>query len=263
MGSEAPDEWLLRPARADDAEAVAALFGVTRRAAIPAMPAPVHTPDEDRRYFAALLAGGFNVTSGSGDLAADSDRTEAWVVERDGTLLGFAILQAAWLHSLYVHPDAAGTGVGSALLDVAKARRPEGFSLWVFASNTPARGFYNRHGLVELEATDGRDNEERAPDIRMAWPGSSPIDFYRSRIDEIDDQLGVLLAQRAALTAAVRRHRQELPAEAGAALRDRDRERAVVARIAARAPALGTQRIARIVHQLIEESVAAADDGPQ
>ena len=49
------------------------------------------------------------------------------------------------------------------------AEEPGGFCLWVFETNTPARGFYARHGLVELERTDGAGNEEKQPDIRMAW----------------------------------------------------------------------------------------------
>ena len=55
------------------------------------------------------------------------------------------------------------------LLDLVKAMRPGGFSLWVFESNTPAQAFYTRHGLVEREHTDGSGNEEREPDLRMEW----------------------------------------------------------------------------------------------
>jgi hypothetical protein len=35
-------------------------------------------------------------------------------------------------------------------------------------------------GLVELERTDGAANEEKAPDVRMAWPGRDPLAFYRA-----------------------------------------------------------------------------------
>ena len=80
-----------------------------------------------------------------------------------------------WLDDLYVDPAAQGTGVGSALLDLVKAQRPAGFCLWVFESNEPARGFYRARGLVDLERTDGAANEEKAPDIRMAWPGTDPL----------------------------------------------------------------------------------------
>jgi len=60
-------------------------------------------------------------------------------------------------------------GIGSLLLDVVEATHPEGYELWVFESNTGARRLYERRGLVEVERTDGAGNEEKAPDIRMAW----------------------------------------------------------------------------------------------
>ena len=39
----------------------------------------------------------------------------------------------------------------------------------MFQSNTGACRLYERRGLVEIERTDGSGNEEKAPDIRMAW----------------------------------------------------------------------------------------------
>ena len=82
--------------------------------------------------------------------------------------------------------------------------RPDGFCLWVFESNTPARAFYPGRGCVELERTDGSANEEKAPDIRVAWPGPRPAaGFLRGLIDETDLVLGDVLARRTALTRAV------------------------------------------------------------
>ena len=120
----------------------------------------------------------------------------------------------------------------------------------MFQSNDGARRFYRRHGLVELETTDGSSNEERSPDVRMAWPGSDPLAFLRRLIDDVDDQVGDLLARRVALTAAV----QDLK---GGPARDPEREREIVARLAARVPSLGEDRLARIVHAIITESLDA------
>jgi hypothetical protein len=45
----------------------------------------------------------------------------------------------------------------------------------------PARRFYERHGFVAVEHTDGAGNEEREPDVRFLWrpagadPGSDPV----------------------------------------------------------------------------------------
>lgn len=142
----------LRPAVPDDAPAIADVH-LAARAAAP-MPASVHTDDEVRSW----LASRFGVD-------------EIWVAEVDGGVVGYARFTRTWLDDLYVVPAHAGVGIGSALLDLVKARHPRGFGLWVFASNLPARAFYAAHGLVEREHTDGSGNEERAPDLVMEWSG--------------------------------------------------------------------------------------------
>jgi chorismate mutase/GNAT superfamily N-acetyltransferase len=226
------DGLVLRPASEDDGDAVAAINLGSRRAA--AMPPPVHDDEDVRAWL-------------TGRLAAD----EVWVAELDGAPVGYARLTETWLDDLYVLPTASGRGVGSALLDVAKALRPRGFCLWVFEMNTPARRFYERHGLVALEHTDGSANEERAPDVRMAWPGEEPLVFLRTLIDEVDEQLGGLLARRAALTRAV----QALKSGSG---RDARREREIAEAVARHAPELGPERVGRIMDVLITESLDAA-----
>ena len=230
-----PTDALLRPAVEGDAEAVASVHLSARRNA--PMPPGVHTDDEVR----AWLAGRLRSTD------------EVWVAEVRGAVAAYARLTETWLDDLYVAPGHAGQGLGSALLDLVKARRPDGFSLWVFEMNAPARGFYARRGLVELERTDGSGNEERAPDLRLAWPGADPLGFYRRLIDDVDDQLGDLLARRAALTHAVQDHKHDRS-------RDPVREREIAERLAAHAPALGADRLGRIVHAIITESLDALDD---
>jgi GNAT superfamily N-acetyltransferase len=232
-----PTDLLLRPATPEDLPAIADLYIRVREAAVPAMPPQIHTVEEVHAYV------------GGWDLA----RRDVWVAELDGTPVAFMVVENAWLNSLYVLPEASGQGVGSALLDVAKGLRPDGFSLWVFESNAPARTFYERRGLVELEHTDGSTNEERSPDLRMAWPGADPLAFYRRLIDEVDGQLGDLLARRAALTRAVQTHKPD-PA------RDPEREQEIAAALARRAPALGQDRLSRIVHAIITESLDAATE---
>ncbi|MEZ5095137.1 MAG: GNAT family N-acetyltransferase [Nocardioides sp.] len=226
----------LRPALDSDGDQVADVHLAARGAA--PMPASVHSDAEVRAWLA-------------GRIGADP----VWVAERGSRVVGYARFPGAWLDDLYVHPDHQGHGIGSALLDVVKAQRPDGFCLWVFESNAPARVFYERHGLVALERTDGSGNEERTPDVRMAWPGRDPLGFYRGLIDEVDEQLGELLARRTALTRSVQRHKAASGAGVG---RDPERESEIVAAIARRTPELGADAIARIVHAIITESLAAA-----
>jgi chorismate mutase/GNAT superfamily N-acetyltransferase len=228
---------LLRPATADDAEVLAAVHLDAREAASPPMPPSVH-PDEDVLPWV------------TGWLA----RNEVWLAEVEGAPVGYASITPTWLDGLFVAPDHAGRGIGSLLLDLVKSLRPEGFALWVFESNEPARRFYRRHGLIELETTDGSGNEERAPDVRMAWPGQEPMAFLRTQVDEVDDELALLLARRSALTAAIQRFK-EVPGHAG---RDAAREAEIVARMARHAPSLGEAGLRRIMHEIIGASLDAA-----
>lgn len=223
----------------EDHEALARLVTDARRAAVPMMPRPVHTPEEDRAWTALQLGG----------------EREVWVVEVEEELVGYLMLEPGWLHSIYVRPDLTGRGIGTFLLDFVKSIRPEGFGLWVFESNEGARRFYRRHGLVELRRTDGADNDERAPDIEMAWLGKDPLAALRGRIDEVDDELAVLLERRAALTAQVQRLK-EVPGHAG---RDPGREAEIGRRMGRRAPRLGPDRMQRIMHAVITESLDAAE----
>ena len=231
-----PTDITLRRALEDDAGQLASVHLDSRQRA--AMPPGVHTDDEVRRWLA-------------GRLRSDD---EIWLAEVDGAVAAYARMAESWLDDLYVAPPFAGQGLGSALLDLVKSLRPDGFCLWVFESNHPARDFYERRGLVALERTDGAGNEERAPDVKMAWPGTDPLGFYRRLIDEVDDRLGDVLAGRVALTRAAQGHKRDTT-------RDPLREREIAERLATRAPELGPDRLGRIVHTIITESLDAAAGG--
>ncbi|MGI8523128.1 MAG: GNAT family N-acetyltransferase [Nocardioides sp.] len=149
-----PELVTVRQATVDDSDAIADLYTQARIHAVPQMPPAMHTNAGDRAYLARRMR---------------EDDVTMWVAERGDELLGFAACTPTWLDGLYVRPDLKGEGVGSLLLDVVEATHPDGYELWVFESNTGARRLYERRGLVEVEHTDGSANEERAPDIRMAW----------------------------------------------------------------------------------------------
>ncbi|MEO5665756.1 MAG: GNAT family N-acetyltransferase [Nocardioides sp.] len=229
----------IRPATDADLLAVAEVYLAAR--AVAAMPPGIHPPDGVRAW-----VGGW-----------DLSERDVWVAESAGSIVGFANLTPTWLDGLYVDPGAQRGGIGSTLLDLAKSVRPDGFGLWVFEVNAPARAFYRRHGLVELERTDGAANEEHAPDIKMVWPGADPLAHYRSLIDDADLVLGDVLARRVALTRAVRDHKRAASSVADPA-RDAEREREIVERIARIVPELGPERVARIVHTIISESLDAS-----
>ncbi len=102
-------------------------------------------------------------------------RQETWIVRADGRVAAFLATSPDWVDHLYVHPTAQNRGLGSALLTQAKHILREGFQLWTFQQNTDAQRFYERHGLMIAERTDGRRNEEGLPDIRYVWrPTQAP-----------------------------------------------------------------------------------------
>lgn len=145
---------LLRRAGAADAEAVADVWLAARRAAVPAIPPPVHTDAEVRAWFREVV------------LPSES---EVWVAEDADGVAALLVLDASWVDQLYVRPGRTGDGLGSRLLELAKARRSS-LQLWTFRSNAAARRFYERHGFVAVET--GVDNEEGAPDVRYEWPAA-------------------------------------------------------------------------------------------
>jgi chorismate mutase/GNAT superfamily N-acetyltransferase len=195
------------------------------------------TPQQVRAWIDSLLDG----------------HNEVWLACRGEEVLGFVLLRGHWLNLLFVHPDRPARGVGAALMDLVKALRPQGFGLRVFQANTRARDFYLRHGLVELEITDGSSYSDGQPDLQMAWLGEDPLVYLRGRIDDVDDELAVLLARRVALAAAVQDHK-EVGGHAG---RDPGREAEIVQRMAAHVPSLDPEVLAAIMHTVIAESLAA------
>jgi GNAT superfamily N-acetyltransferase len=141
-----------RLARPNESRSIADLWLRSRYASIPAIPAPVHTDDEAREWFASVVA---------------SDR-EVWIISEDDRPAALLVLDDRWIDQLYVDPRWTGQGLGSVLVSVAKERSPEGLDLWTFQSNLGARRFYERHGFLAIASTEG-DNEEAAPDLHYRW----------------------------------------------------------------------------------------------
>ena len=117
----------------------------------------LHTPEEDREHFTRMAA-----------------EQGVWVWEADGRILGFAAIDRDdEIPALYVEPEAQGRGIGTSLFEQLERRRPDGFRFWVFQENASARRFYEQHGAVAMEFTDGSGNEERQPDALDEWRPTS------------------------------------------------------------------------------------------
>jgi len=151
----------LRPARTEDAPQLVALYLASRARFLPYAPL-AHPPHEVARWMSGVLlpAGGVLV-------APEAPAAGA-------ALLGFVAPAldngTGWIEQLYLAPGHTGRGLGAALLHAALAqlrqRGCDSVQLWCFAANHGARRFYERHGFVAQETTDGRFNEEGCPDVR-------------------------------------------------------------------------------------------------
>jgi GNAT superfamily N-acetyltransferase len=149
------DPVQVRYAHPSDADALADVWLRSRRASMPAIPAPVHSDDEVRTWIADTV------------LPARA----VWVATVNGEPVALLVLGDGWIDQLYVDPSHTGHGIGSQLVAVAQREHPDGLDLWTFAANEGARRFYEHHGFLAVEMTDG-DNEEGAPDVRYHWCAS-------------------------------------------------------------------------------------------
>lgn len=234
------EEFELRPGFREDLPGIEQVYAAATGG--PGQPSEPRPPDVVRAWLATLVEGAGR---------------DLWVAVRDEEHLAFVLVEGDWLNLLFVRPDRPARGVGEAMLDLVKSLRPTGFGLRVHQGNERAVRFYRRHGLVELERTDGSSYHDAEPDLQMAWLGADPLAYLRRRIDAVDDELAVLLARRTALTAAVQDHKSATGEHAGQRGRDSEREAEIVERMARRVPQLGPDRIARVMHAVIAESLAA------
>lgn len=142
----------LRRAAAPDASAAADVWLRSFAAALPTVVRP-RSDDDVRDYFRNVVV----------------PLRETWVAEAAGGIVGVMVLADGLLSQLYLAPDWRGRGIGDRFVALAKERSPRGLTLWTFQVNKPAHRFYERHGFVEAERTDGSGNEEREPDVRYVW----------------------------------------------------------------------------------------------
>ncbi|RPE44780.1 N-acetylglutamate synthase-like GNAT family acetyltransferase [Streptomyces sp. Ag109_O5-1] len=145
-------EAVLRRAAGPDADAVADVWLRSYSAALPGV-VRAHSDDEVRAYFRDVVV----------------PERETWLAEAGGRVVGVMVLAGNVLSQLYLDPGWRGRGVGDQFVGVAKQRSPQGLTLWTFQVNKPAHRFYERHGFVAVEYTDGSGNEEREPDVRYVW----------------------------------------------------------------------------------------------
>ena len=120
----------VRPARADDVVALAAVAEASYASGFAGILEPEVLASRDAATFAARFA-------------ESLDRL-VLAEHGDGRALGFALVTAGHLDMLFVDPAAQAGGVGSRLL--AHVEAAGACTLECFRDNTAARRFYERHG---------------------------------------------------------------------------------------------------------------------
>ncbi|MFI6440005.1 GNAT family N-acetyltransferase [Streptomyces sp. NPDC050759] len=143
---------VIRRATASDASATADVYLRSFAAALPTVIRP-RSDDEVRAYIRDVVV----------------PSRETWVAVAEEQVVGLMVIAGDLLSQLYLDPGWRGRGIGDRFVALAKERSPRGLSLWTFQVNKPAHRFYERHGFVEAERTDGGGNEEREPDVRYVW----------------------------------------------------------------------------------------------
>jgi ribosomal protein S18 acetylase RimI-like enzyme len=140
-----------RRATLDDVPALARIHRLALQGALPHFPV-LHTPEEDRTYYATVVF----------------PRAEIWLAETSDVIAGFIATRPGWIDQLHVDPACQRRGIGTQLLLDTQARHPS-LQLWTFQCNHTARRFYENHGFHVERLTDGRENEERQPDVLYRW----------------------------------------------------------------------------------------------
>lgn len=142
----------LRPARAEDAAAVANVLVSSRLAYMPFAPS-AHSREDVRGWVGTHLI--------------PDCRTTVAII--DGEIVGVIAVSesagTAWINQLFLLPGWVGRGIGSQLLLHAHAALPRPIRLYAFQAHSRARRFYERHGYKAMEFTDGQCNEEKCPDV--------------------------------------------------------------------------------------------------
>lgn len=100
-------------------------------------------------------------------------RRTVLVAERGGDVVGYMTMsEDGMVPALYLSPPARGQGIGTMLLDRAKALSPARVELTMFEPNHAARRFYEREGFSEVPESR-KIEEEGIPILLMRWTGAA------------------------------------------------------------------------------------------
>jgi putative acetyltransferase len=146
-------EFHLRPYRAEDEDAVIALWRDTWQQAYPSIDFAARVPWWRARWRSELVPNAAII-----------------VAEQDGEPVGFVTIDpSGYLDQLVVVPDRWGSELATILVDEAKRRSPDCITLLVNKDNARAIRFYERNGFTDA-GEDVNPTSGRAV-LKMEWKG--------------------------------------------------------------------------------------------
>ena len=100
-------------------------------------------PDYPAAVIEAVVEG-----NGPAAIRERSDKQEDYLARRGGRPVGYGAVKQNEIGHLFVHPDAAGQGVGSALVAFSEGLvRERGFETIIVYASLSALGFYEKRGF--------------------------------------------------------------------------------------------------------------------
>jgi GNAT superfamily N-acetyltransferase len=155
-GRALPDTLTCRAATVDDAPAVASVYLRSRKELVPCAPL-AHSVEQVREWIRGQLI--------------PAGRTTVALV--GGQVVGLLAVSSgadySWIDQLYLLPAWIGHGIGTKLLNLARAELPPPIRLYTFQVNERARRFYESRGFRAIAFGDGSGNEEKCPDVLYEW----------------------------------------------------------------------------------------------
>ena len=143
----------IRAFAASQADEVACVWHRAGLAAYPYLPAfQALDQSEACRVFAAVIVPG----------------NDLWVAMQDEVVVGFLAINTGYIDRLYVDPAQQQKGVGTQLLNFAKAQYPERLTLHTHQENLVARALYEREGFRAV-AFGLSPAPENVPDVCYEW----------------------------------------------------------------------------------------------
>jgi len=88
-----------------------------------------------------------------------------------GEVVAFLCLEGKLVDQLFVAPGHQRHGIGTRMMNDAKALSPGGLSLFTFQANKPARAFYEKQGFRAVAF--GISEAEGEPDVTYVWAGDA------------------------------------------------------------------------------------------